>query len=193
MGPILYLKRIAQSDILRKIGLNYMKAFLWERSLEMDIPEIKPRIPANAVILSDCRDLEKFSPIKSEWLKRLKNGDLCCAIVIGNKILGYLWISFKEKVYITEFEREIKFRSNTAYLYDGFISPNLRRKGLFKKILENTLLLLKVRNIEKVYVYTSVINDGVNKALRALYFKPVKIIKFVKIFNYKRMESKYLS
>lgn len=186
-----YAKRIGLAYLLWKTGIKYVKVFVWERSLEAEIPETKLKIPAEIKVASSY-DMEKLLHMKNEWLKRLNDGDFCLIAVWKDRIIGYVWVSFKRRVYIPEFETEVNFESNEAYLYDSFVFSNFRRKGVLKKLLEEALYFLKSRNVEKSYAGTLTNNTPPQKALRALGFSPVKVVKFVKIFGFKRFEERKL-
>jgi len=176
---------------LWKMGLKYVKAFLWERHLADEIPKIETKIPVE-IKLASVHDFKRSPLLKDEALKRLSEGDLSFIAVWNGMIAGYLWASFKRKVYVQEFEREMNFKIGEVYLYDVFALPDFRRKGLFKKLLEETLHYFKSRNVKKANAYTLTSNKASQKAFRALGFRTVRLVKFVKIFKFKKFEEREL-
>lgn len=110
-----HTKRFGLAYLLWKTGIKYVKVFLWERSLEAEIPETKLKIPAEIKVASSY-DMEKLSHMRNKWLKRLNDGDFCLIAVWKDRIIGYVWASLRRRVYIPEFETEVNFESNQAYL-----------------------------------------------------------------------------
>lgn len=185
-----YARRVFQ-QFFWKIGLKYVKAFLWERHLADEIPEMEAKIPVE-IRLASIRDFKRSPLLKDVALKRLSGGDLGFIAVWNGMIAGYLWASFKRKVYMQECEREISCKIGEVYLYDGFVLPDFRRKGLFKKLLEETLHCFKSRNVKKASAYALTSNKASQKAFRALGFHTVRLVKFVKIFRFKKSEEREL-
>jgi len=172
---------------LWKIGLKYVKAFRWERNLAEKIPKIIIKMPVD-IRLASIGDFKGSPILKDEALKRLSKGDLGFIAIWNGMIIGYLWVSLKREAYIPEFERAISLKNGEAYLYDTFIFPDFRRKGLNKKLLEEMLHYLKSQNVKKANTYVLTTNKAPQKALRALGFRPVRLVKFVKIFRFKKFE-----
>jgi GNAT superfamily N-acetyltransferase len=175
------------SQCLWKIGLKYVKLLLWERHLTNEIPKTETKIPVE-IRLASIRDFERSPLLKDEAAKRLNEGDLGFIAVWNGMVVGYLWASFKRKVYLGEIEREVSFKTGGVYLYDGFVLPNFRRKGLFKKLLEEALQYFKSRNVKKANAGTLTNNKAPQKAFKALGFSTVRLVKFVKIFLFKKFE-----
>jgi len=180
--------RIASTQYyLWKIGLKYVKALFWERSLAEEIPKVETRIAAE-IRLASINDFKGFPSLRDEALKRLNNDDLCFVAIWNGIIVGYTWASLKRKVYIPEFERKIVFNNGEAYLYDGFVFPDFRRKSILKKILEEALHYLKSQNVKRANACTLAANEPPQRALRDVGFRAVKLGKFVKIFRFKKFE-----
>jgi len=186
-----YARRVFPQHFSWKMGLKYVKAFLWKRRLWDEIPKIEIKIPVE-IKLASIGDFERYPLLKDEALKRLSEGDLGFIAVWNGMIAGYLWASFKRKVYIQEFEREISLKIGEVYLYDGFVLPDFRRKGLFKKLLEETLHYFKSLNVKKANAYALTSNKAPQKAFRALGFRTVRLVKFVKILRFKKFEERKL-
>lgn len=173
-------------EILWKIGLKYIKVLAYERSFETKIPKVECEIPARIKTVS-VDDLKKFPySMRGKALKRLKDGDLGFAASVGDKIAGYLWVSFKRKFYQPELETEVSLKNEEAYLYDAFVSPVFRSKGIFKKLLEETLHFLDSRNVKKAYAYVDVSNAPSRRVFEKSNFHPTRLIVFLRIFLFKR-------
>ena len=121
-------------ESLGKAGLKYLKYFIYEKLVEEDIPVIKTKMPV-IVRKASKKNIELYTN-KNEVLKRLKQGDVCFVAISKNKIAGYLWITFKKRVYIPAIEKTINLMSNEAYIYDVKVFPKFRRNNIGKKILQ---------------------------------------------------------
>jgi len=178
---------------LWKIRLKYVKALVWELDLVREIPKIGTKMPVNirTAAIHDLLTHAYFGrpPLREdEALKRLNDGDLCFIALWKGIIIAYMWATLKRKVYVPEFEREIVFKNGEGYLYDGFVFPVFRRKGLFKKMVEEALHYLKSQNIKKAYGITLTTNESSQRVMRDKGFYAVRLVKFVRIFGFKRFE-----
>lgn len=182
-----FLQIASTQYFLWKIGLKYVKAFFWERNLAEQIRKVETKM-AVEIRLASVNDFRTFPSFRDEALKRLNNDDLCFVAMWNGIIVGYLWASLKRKVYIPEFEREIVFNNGEAYLYDGFVFPDFRRKSIIKKILEAALHYLKSHNVKRANVCTLTANETPQRVLRDAGFRVAKFCKFVKVFRFKKFE-----
>lgn len=189
-----FLRITSARYFLWKMGLKYVKAFFWERNLVGEIPKTETKISVNvklATIHDFARAHSHFGSLplrKDDALKRLNNDNLCFIAIWNGMIVGYMWVSLKRKVYIPEFEREIVFRNDEAYFYHGFVHPNFRRKGLLNKMTEEALHYLKSHNTRRATAYTETVNKPPQRALLSLGFRPTKLVKFFRIFVFKKFE-----
>lgn len=178
---------IVLPQLFWKTGLKYAKIFLWKRRLTDDIPPIKTEIPVK-IRLASIHDLKRSRLLKGEAAKRVNKGDLGFIAIWNGMTVGYLWASLQKKVHIKEVEREISLNTGEVYLYDGFVLLSFRRKGLFKKLLEEALRYFKSRNMEKIIAGSLTNNKASEKAFKALGFRPFRLLKLVKIFRFKKFE-----
>lgn len=169
--------------------MKSVKLFLWERNLGDEIPKTETKIPVE-IKLASVPDFKRTNLPKDEAVKRLSEGDLGFIAMSNGRIAGYLWASLKRKVYLQEIEREVSFRTDEVYLYDGFVLPDFRRTGLLKKLLEETLHFFKSRNVKKANAGTLTNNRAPQSALRALGFRTFRLLKFVRIFRFKKFEER---
>lgn len=178
---------------LWKMRLRYVRALIWERNLEEEIPKIETKIPVNIrmATIHDLRAHPHFGRLplrEDEALKRLSNGDLCFIVLWKGIIIGYMWAAVKRKIYIPEFEREIVFEDDEGYCYDGFVFPVFRRKGLFKKMHEEAFHYLKSQNVKRVKGITVITNEAAQRVMRDTGFRAVGLVKFVRIFRFQKFE-----
>ena len=178
---------------LWQIGLRHVEALIWECNLAKEIPRIETKISVEIrkATIRDLRDYAHFGrpPLRRDKaLKRLNNGDLCFIALWEGIIIGYMWTTLKRKVYIPEFEREIAFKDEEGYLYDGFVFPDFRRKGLFKKMVEESLHYLKSQNVKRVKGITVTTNRASERVMRDTGFYAVRLVRFVRIFGFQRFE-----
>lgn len=178
---------------LGKMRLKYIRALIWEHNLAGEIPKIETKILVNIrmATIHDLRAHPHFGRLplrEDEALKRLSNGDLCFIALWKGIIIGYMWATLKRKVYMPEFEREIVFENSEGYLYESFVFPVFRRRGLFKKMVEEALHYLKSQNVKRVKGITVTTNEASQRVMRDTGFRAVELVKFVKIFRFQKFE-----
>ena len=172
---------------LKKVGINFTKAYIFSINLDDFVFE---EFNDNDFIIKECNmdDLNKFGELKDLFLSDMQNGHILVAAFLEDQWMGYNWISLKPKE-VEEVERIIHF--NGAYLYRGYVKNEFRQRGVFKDLLYFTLNLIKNKyNKNEVYGITETANIPTIKALEKNGYSKVGIIKYSKIFSWKKYEEK---
>lgn len=95
----------------------------------------------------------------------------------NNNIIGYGWKApLTQKIYVWEIANSIHFQQPVDVLYDFYVNPNYRRKGIYKSILhyiinddiEQTLMV----------IYADINNYPSNKAINECGFHYIHTISF---------------
>lgn len=162
-----------------------MRAFLWERELT----EYKPKVTTDETLtirMATVHDLEKSPMQKKIVSKRLSDGDICFMATSNGSLAAYLWANLKGKAYIPEFEREVIFDNNEAYMYDGFTLPDFRKRQAMTKIVEEMFRFFMSQNKTKACGITLVNNEPPQKVLAGLDFHVTKTLAFTEIFGFKK-------
>lgn len=177
-----------------KVNMLSRKVVLLEKELEIRIPPLQMKIDA------DIRHGSKFDFIpfiekKGDFyfemvMQRLRNGEIpMVAEVEGKKIVGYLWINLNE-MRVPELGQRMKLESKEAYLYDAYVLPEYRNKGIIRSLMRQAFLFLRSIQTERGYAYTLSLNKPLRKVARMTDHKEVGMppyqfkYKFIWIKNY---------
>jgi ribosomal protein S18 acetylase RimI-like enzyme len=173
--------------LLKKVGINFFNAYIFSIKLDDFVFE---ESNDKDFIIKECNtdDLDKFGELKDLFLSDMQNGHILVAAFLDNQWMGYNWISLKPKE-VEEVERFIHF--NGAYLYRGYVKKEFRQRGVFKDLLYFTLNLIKNKyNKNEAYGITETANIPTIKALEKNGYSKVGIIKYSRIFSWKKFEEK---
>ena len=190
---------LAARYVLNKIGLKYEKGIVYERSLNIEIPEVRTETPI-CVKLTLIEDIKKSKyrgiklasgddPVKhQEALDRLKSGDVCFIANMDGIVVGFAWLFFRGKKYEIAYEREIIFNDDEALMYDREVFPKFRKAGVGNKLNEERLRFLKANNYKKALVIINFDNIPSIKSFERFGFKPIKYLINYKIFLVDRVK-----
>lgn len=172
-------------SILGRIGIRYVNTVVFEKHIGSEMPMVRTKTPVN-IKLASKDDINNFytHKKKSEAIDRFEKGDLCFIAKINGRFIGHFWVSINKEIYIPEIERNISFGHSFAYQYDGWVDPQFRNLGIGKKAMENMLQYLKSKNIKKLYTISRY--APAQKALHSLEFHPVKVLRYIRIFMFKK-------
>lgn len=96
----------------------------------------------------------------------------------NNVIVGYGWkVSRINQFYAWEIGNNIHFHQPVDVLYDFYVYPDYRRRGIYKSILR-FIANTSIENVLMV-IYAETANDPSNTAIRECGFHLVKTINFV--------------
>jgi RimJ/RimL family protein N-acetyltransferase len=173
--------------LLKKIGINFFKAYIYSIKLDDFVFE-EPK--NDNIIIKECtmNDLSKFGELKDLFLSDMQNGHILVAAFLDNQWVGYNWISLKP-IEVEEAERIIHF--DGAYLYRAYVKEEYRQMGVMNKIVYFTLNQVKNKyGKNEAYAITETANIPTIKALEKNGYSKVGIIKYSKIFSWKKYEEK---
>lgn len=117
---------------LKRVGLDINPYYLIREGLltdEMTWPELATDFPGSMLEKDDIPAVAACT----NWVTvdlihdRLSKGHLCMVLKCEGKIAGYTWAEFAG---ISNVECDFVLRSGEAYLYDAFIVPDYRGRGL---------------------------------------------------------------
>ena len=185
-------------NVMRRIGLKYVKELVYERPLDAEIAAVKTKVAVEirTVSIEDIKNgLYKAVRLASgdepyehnEALGRICNGNVCFVAMVENEVSGFAWLYFQKGKYEPIIEREETFRDDEALIYDRVVFPKFRRKGIGNKLNEERLRYLKSKGYKKVLVYVQADNIPSIKSFETVGFYPTKIITCLRIFKFKRI------
>ncbi len=96
-----------------------------------------------------------------------------------NKILvGYGWkVPITQKIYVWEIANSIHFQQPVDVLYDFYVNPNYRRKGIYKSLLN--YIINDGDDKTLMVIYANTLNIPSNKAIKACGFRNIRTISFI--------------
>jgi ribosomal protein S18 acetylase RimI-like enzyme len=102
----------------------------------------------------------------------------------NSQMIGYLKIGF-DKVYVHDFDNIINIPGDTAFIYDFFVIPEYRMKGLGELLISESLLFLKSKGYKYVWCHIPGWNKPSIKAFESCGFEKIKSIRFLRMFTKK--------
>ena len=96
----------------------------------------------------------------------------------NNNIIGYGWkVPTTKMIYVWEVANNIHFQQPVDVLYDFYVNPNYRRKGIYKSILHYIIN----DNVGKslMVIYANTLNFPSNKAIKDCGFHYIHTISFI--------------
>lgn len=113
----------------------------------------------------------------------------------GERIIGYIKIGVN-RVYILDFDRILCLPKRTAMIYDTFVLPEYRRRGVCSYLISESLKFLDVEGYESLWCHIPPWNTASIRAYSRAGFRKVARIRFVKILGcsfYTRNVNKMIS
>ena len=173
--------------LLKKIGINFFEGYIYSIKLDDFVFE---ELKNDNIIIKECKmdDLDKFGELKELFSSDMDNGHILIVAFLDDEWVGYNWISFKP-IEVEEVERVIHFEG--AYLYRAYVKAEYRQMRVMNKITNFTLNRIKSKyNKNEAYAITETTNIPANRTLAGLKFSRVGIIKYSRIFLWKKYEEK---
>ena len=170
---------------LKKIGINFFKAFIYAKDLKDFVLE---ESNDNGFIIKECNmdDLPKFGELMDLFLSDMQNGHILIAAFLDDQWVGYNWVSFKP-VEVEEVERSIHF--NGAYTWRAYVKKEYRRRGIMKEIKFFIFDLIKNKyNKSKAYAITETSNKPNINALESYGYLKVGKINYSRFFFWRKYE-----
>jgi ribosomal protein S18 acetylase RimI-like enzyme len=121
-------------DQLRRAGIGLSPYFLFREGVqsETEWPELAREFPSSVLEAGNSADVAAMGDFDSwrtvERIRaRLGKGDLCVMLKNQGRIAGFTWADLDE---INDSACDYELGSGEAYLYDAFIAPEYRGRGL---------------------------------------------------------------
>jgi ribosomal protein S18 acetylase RimI-like enzyme len=117
---------------LKRIGIHFNPYYLLREGVrphQTDWPELASEFPtsvldpADAALITACHPHRHIDDVRA----RLDKGHLCIVLNHGTHIAGFTWADFDE---VNDSACDYLLGSDEAYLYDAYIAPEHRGRGL---------------------------------------------------------------
>ena len=169
-------------SILGVLGVRYVNTKLYMRDMKSQIPSTECPVQID-VVRAKGSSFDFYFKDNAE-LMRLRSGDECFIALHDGKVISHFWISLNMPVYIPELERTFHFGPNSVYHFDAWVHPDFRNNSIAKKSVEKMFHILKGTGLEKSYTTSRYL--PAQKLLLKHNFKPVKIIRYFRLFFYRK-------
>lgn len=162
--------------VMREVGERICPP--WQCLLWMPLPIVSPEeVPATVLLRvisepfgdSDLAILERSlgTSSLSVFQARVRQGCQLCVLFRGQAVAGTLFFVFGRSHRF----QHLVLSEQDAVILDARISPEFRGQGLYSIFLNLSLLSLKGKEIERVFVATSEHNEPSIRALRRVGFR----------------------
>ena len=121
----------------------------------------------------------------AEWLTRRAQGTICLLARRGPARLGYLWITRSAEM-MTEVNHVVDVSRDAAgaYMFDGYVLPEHRRKGVLRTLLRSSKEWARQHGISRLYAAFARENRASEHALHAAGFTTiVGDIGLIRVFH----------
>ncbi len=91
-------------------------------------PELAKEFPSSELVAADIPAVAAcVSRTEAQIQDRLRKGHICIVLKHGERIAGYAWADLDE---VNDMACDYELHAGEAYLYDAFIAPEFRGRGL---------------------------------------------------------------
>jgi len=102
----------------------------------------------------------------------------------NDKLVGFIKLG-RNCVYIHDFEGIIKLPDRVAFVYDTFVDPEYRHRGLAQAMLLNTMSYLEKHGYNKVFCHIEDWNKASVNAFTSVGFSRVGTVRYLRLTLFK--------
>ncbi|GAB4334107.1 MAG: hypothetical protein Kow0037_12590 [Calditrichia bacterium] len=116
----------------------------------------------------DLEAMVRCNPKREKFMERFDRGDrVMLAVADSGEVMGYTWFSVQPQIVENLYNIIVSLPPDAGYLYDTFVNPKFRKKGLWLALRVEVAKVLKAEGRRR---YGGIIVLG-NKRSFALNFK----------------------
>jgi RimJ/RimL family protein N-acetyltransferase len=148
----------------------------------------------------DCEYLQEDKSSIIEWIREkhmefpwmyfekeinssIQNKHIYMTIKSNGKYIGYIKVGLG-KTYIHDFDGDVVFPRDTAFIYDTFVSPAWRGKNISSYGLNVLSCYLKNKGLSRIICHIEDWNTASIRTFTKSKFRPVCKIRFVRVWKY---------
>ncbi len=187
-GDAAFFKRPLSAMLLSLLGRLQLKLLLLYVVRLDGIPDVSPGCRTAEVILAGPENLGELLPCmdkKEKFLKRFMQGDYCVMARENGRAAGYLWFCVKESCVEEMSGYEIKIPPGAVYCYDEYVSPECRKRGIFRGLYRAVACWMKEHGKGALLSIISHDNELSRNIHRKLGFRAVRRILYLKLFGFR--------
>lgn len=163
---------------------------IWFESELDNLETVEPNLMAQIDFVSNSETITWLKTMKEPWMyiekevdTGLKEKHYFVNIKVNGQIVGYLKIGVN-KVYIADYKTTIDLEENSAFFYDIYIAPSLRKHNLASYLAIEAMKFLKTKGIKKVALHIPNWNLASLNTAKKLGFHPVEYVRHIRLFNF---------
>lgn len=131
--------------------------------------------------LDDIEELLRCENKREIFLRRFQAGERCLVALRNGRIVGYEWFS-PAPVHLEErYRYPIKVPSDTLYVYDAYVTPEFRRQGVWRRLMQQILHSANQSGRKKVLLLIDCENEHSMRLHLRLGFYPVKRVLYFRL------------
>lgn len=133
--------------------------------------------------LAELRSIFRWVYVEAELQAARDFGHLFPLLRLRQSKAGYMKVGFRQ-AYVTDFEEEISIPSGSAFVYDTFIHPDHRARGLATFMISQMLESLRQRGLQYVWCHIPRWNVASRRAFAKNGFVRTKHIRYFRLCRY---------
>jgi len=190
-----YKNHDSKKQLLHKAGriLRFIfatnSAIWFEKDLSEKSPSYKANFPIEINTTSTSETIKWLKSLDEDWVIRpqeipvaIKFGHCWISARTNRKIIGCIKIGFRN-VYIADYNKVIKFPDKMAFIYDTYVLPEYRKKGVGKYLITQAINFLKTRGYTRVGCHIPPWNKASICAYEKTGFKKINYIRYFRFFG----------
>ena len=167
-----------------RVRVLYVTSATWyERDLAQPIDAPPGPLGARVVLDLPARTLQRVprEDLHPELLRTAAAYDhLLAHATVDGTVAGYV-LAGVGQVYVADYRRCLTLPADTAFIYDSFVSRELRGRRLLGQMVAASMRRLHERGIERIFCHIPDWNVASRRAYLRLGFKPVGRVTFAQI------------
>lgn len=113
--------------------------------------------------------------------QRMRHTDQqCYTVLIENQPVGYGWVSLAS-AHISEIAMDLTIGSGRLYVYDCFVDPKFRGRGIYQQLLRQILSDYSGSNISAAFIGVEPHNTASIRAVEHVGFKRLTRVDYLKL------------
>lgn len=199
---------------VRASGISRVNTVVLECDLLGAIPDIEAKVPLTVAVITDAssaealggarfwegfeerawrrlsprRHTERARARREEFRRRLRAGEMAVAALHEGAWVGAAWFCLKGEKEDPVIESTVTLRPGEALLYQSQVDKALRGNRIYSKIVAEGLTHLRSEGFSQVRVHIEEDNLPSITAVETLGFRPVRLIRFRRLFSRVRRE-----
>lgn len=181
--PLLLLQKLLQRIPFQPFYLACFYLFLLD-----DIPALPfyPNEEVSEIRRGGPREVKELLRCENKpdiFRRRFEKGEKCLVVLMKGEIAGYGWLSWAPVYWEERYHYPIQIPPDTVYVYDSYIVPEHRRKGLWRQLMGQEINFMKKIGRNKLLVMIDYGHARSIELHRRVGFYPIKRVLHFRLFG----------